>query len=148
MLDKNPKYLHNGAILIKCKTIRTVVSSAAEAETHGVFHNAKIGVNIRHILNEMGHSQPPTPIMTDNSTTAGFSNKNIQLKKSKYWDMNLHWLRDRERTQQFNIKWEKGSKNKADYHTKYHPTVHHRQNRGKYIRDVICAVFSHTSHSL
>ena len=106
MLDKTPKYYHNGAVLIECKTIRTVVSSAAEAETHGVFHNAKIGVNIRHILIEMGHRQPPIPIMTDNSTAAGFSNNNIQLKKSKSWDMNLHWLRDRERLHQFKIQWE------------------------------------------
>ena len=62
--------------------------------------------------------------------------------------MNLHWLRDRERRQQFDIKWEQGSKNKADYHTKHHPTVHHRQTRNKYVRDVICAVFADIRHVL
>ena len=142
LLDKNKQFKYNGAILIECKTIRHVVSSAAEAETHGVFHNAKIGVNLRHLLEAMGHKQPPTPLVTDNSTTAGFVNKNIQLKKSKSWDMNLHWLRDRENQKQFTVTWEKGSGNKADYHTKHHPTVHHRNSRRKYIRDMICALSS------
>ena len=127
---------------------RNVVSSAAEAETHGVFHNAKIGVNIRHLLQKMGHRQPPTPIATDNSTTAGFANNNIQLKKSKSWDMNLHWLRDREHRKQFLIEWQKGAANGADYHTKHHPTMHHRQMRSKYIQDVVCAVFNNIHNAL
>ena len=148
LLDNNAKYDHNGAILIECKTIRHVVSSAAEAETHGVFHNAKIGVNIRHLLNEMNHPQPPTLLVTDNSTTAGFANKNIQLKQSKSWDMNLHWLRDRERQKQFTIQWKKGSANGADYHTKHHPIVHHKTMRRKYIRDVVCALVTNIHHAL
>ena len=113
---------HNGAILIECKTIRNVVTLAAEVETHGVFHNAKIGVNIRNLLIAMGHPQPPTPIKTDNVTTLGFTNKNIQMKKSKSWDMNLHWLRDRQNQKQFLLTWEQGLKNLADYFTKHHPS--------------------------
>ena len=69
--------LYNGPILIECKTIRHVVSSAAEAETHGVFQNAKIAVSLRNILKELGHEQPPTPIITDNSTTTGFVHKTM-----------------------------------------------------------------------
>ena len=38
LVSKHPKL--NGAILVECKTIRHVVSSAAEAETGGVFHNS------------------------------------------------------------------------------------------------------------
>ena len=45
----------NGPILTKCKTIRTVVASAAEAETHGIFHNAQIALPIRYLLRQMGH---------------------------------------------------------------------------------------------
>ena len=148
LLDRNRTYKHNGAILIECRTIRNVVSSAAEAETHGVFNNAKTGVSIRHLLHEMGHLQPPTIIATDNSTTAGFANNNIQLKRSKSWDMNLHWLRNREHRKQFRIEWQKGSGNTADYHTKHHPTTHHRQMRSKYIRDVVCAVFTTVHRAL
>ena len=111
------------------------MSSAAEAETTGVFNNAKLTVSIRHLLNQLGHSQPITVIHTDNSTTAGFANKNMQLKKSKSWDMNLHWLRDREHHKHFKIRWHRGKDSNADYFTKHHSTVHHRQTRAKYVRD-------------
>ena len=138
MLDdaKKPhRHLYNGPLLIECKTIKNVVSSAAEAETTGVFNNAKLVVSIRNILNQLGHSQPVTVINTDNSTTSGFVNKNIQLKKSKSWDMHLHWLRDRENRNQFKVNWLKGKDIKADYFTKHHSIVHHRRTRPKYVRD-------------
>jgi len=73
-----------------------VVTSAAEAETHGVFHNAKTGLPIQHLLQSMGHPQKPFLIKTDNSTSAGYVNNNMQMKKSKTWDMYLHWLRNKE----------------------------------------------------
>jgi len=93
----NPK--HNGPLLIECKTIRNVVSSAAEAETNGLFHNAREAIPIRQMLIGMGHPQPPTPIKTDNSTALSFIRSNIKQKKSKSWDMHLNWLRDREALQ-------------------------------------------------
>ena len=47
LLNKDTtKYDTNGAILIECKTLRNVVTSAAEAKTHGVFHNAKLALHI------------------------------------------------------------------------------------------------------
>ena len=79
--------LHNGEILIECKTIRHVVLSSAEAETNGVFQNAKTAIALRRLLIALGHPQPPTTIRTDNSTTTGFVNNNIQMKRSKSWDM-------------------------------------------------------------
>ena len=69
-------HIYNGALLIECRTIRHVVSSAAEAETNAVFQNAKLAVQIRHLLQQLGHPQPITVINTDNSTAAGFVNKN------------------------------------------------------------------------
>ena len=50
-----PKYDTNGAILIECRTLHNIVTSAAEAETHGVFYNAKQSIPIRHTLEELGH---------------------------------------------------------------------------------------------
>jgi hypothetical protein len=43
---KNKHPTINGAILVECKTLRHVVSSAAEAETAGVFHNAQTAIPI------------------------------------------------------------------------------------------------------
>ena len=51
---------------------------------------------IRNILEAMGHKQQvPTPLKTDNSTAAGYVNINMQMKRSKTWDMHLHFLRNR-----------------------------------------------------
>ena len=115
-----------------------MVTSAAEAETYGVFHNTKQTLPLRHILEELGHKQnKPTSIITDNSTSAGYVNKNMQMKRSKTWDMHLHWLRDKEKQKQFKVIWDKGSNNKTDYFTKHHPTIHHRrmQNTKMYVQD-------------
>ena len=71
-----------------------MVTSAAEAETHGVYHNARVAIPLMHLLIEMGHPQLPVLIKTYNSTATGFVNGNIQLKRSKAWDTKLHWLRD------------------------------------------------------
>ena len=127
----------NGAILVECKALRHVVSSAAEAETAGVFHNAQVAIPIRYILQQLGHPQPPTPIKTDNSTATGFVHNNIHQKRSKSWDMRYHWLRDRQTQQQFNIYWDKGTNNHADYFTKHHPAKYHQEIRRtrQYVRD-------------
>ena len=112
-----------------------MVSSSAEAEVAGLFHNAGMTLSIRYFLQSMGHPQPPTPIKTDNSTAMGFVYDNIHQKRSKTWDMRYYWLRDRMNQKQFDIFWDKGSNNHADYWTKHHPTIHHRSTRNKYIHD-------------
>ena len=87
---------HNSPFHVECKTLRPVVASYAEAETGALFHNAQNIVAFRQALECLGHKQPPTPLKTDNSTAYGYVNKNIKIKKSKSWDMQYHWLRDRE----------------------------------------------------
>ena len=57
---KTPKM--NGAIHVECKTLRRVVSSAAETETAGVYHNAQVVLPIKIVLQALNHTQPPTPI--------------------------------------------------------------------------------------
>ena len=127
----------NGAILVECKALRNVMSSVAETETAGVFHNAQRAIPIHYILEQLGHVQPPTRIKADNSTTTGFIHNNIHQKKSKSWDMRYHWLRDREAQQQFSVYWDRGANNHADYFTKHHPTKHHLEVRQKmrFVRD-------------
>ena len=82
----------NGPVLVECKTIKHVVTSAAEAETSALFHNAKTAIPIQRILIFLGHPQPPTPIKVDNSTANNFVHNNITQKRSKSWDMRFHWL--------------------------------------------------------
>ena len=111
------------------------MASAAEAEVGGLFHNAQQAIPLRIALEALGHPQPKTQIKTDNSTAHGFVYKNINMKKSKSWDMRFHWLRDPSTKQQIKVYWDKGPNNKADYFTKTHTTPYHRTMRPVYIKD-------------
>ena len=73
----------NGAILVNANVIKHVMSSAAEAELGGLFFNMKDAVPIRAALEEMGHPQPPTAIVVDNSTASGIANKTVKQRRSK-----------------------------------------------------------------
>ena len=88
--------------------MRNLVSSVAEAETCGIFHNTQIVVPIGQILIAPHHSQPHIPIKTDNTTALRFTYNNIQFKSSKRWDMKLNWLRDKKHQKQFELFWEMG----------------------------------------
>ena len=106
------------------------MSSAAKAELGAMYINARKAVEIRTILEEMGHKQPATPIQVDNSTAEGIVNKRVQPKHTKAMDMRFHWLRYRSVSQkQFQFYWRPGPTNLADYWTKHHPAVHHRNMR-------------------
>jgi hypothetical protein len=85
----------NGYILNVAAVIKNVVASAAESEVGACFHNAQSGARIRATLTELGHTQPPTPLRTDNSTAFGIVNETIKHKRSKAMDMRYHWLTDK-----------------------------------------------------
>jgi hypothetical protein len=72
------------------------MSSAAEAELGALYINAHEVIPMRHLLEEMGHKQPPTPMQTDNSTAHGVVTNNIQPRRTKAMDMRFHWLRCRD----------------------------------------------------
>ena len=52
-ITKHPKL--NGAIIVKCKTLRHVVSSSAESEVAGIHHNAGIAIPIIQTLQALNH---------------------------------------------------------------------------------------------
>jgi hypothetical protein len=68
----------NGSILNVASVIKNVVASAAESEVGACFHNAQSGAPLRVTLTELGHTQPPTPLRTDNSTAYGIVNETIK----------------------------------------------------------------------
>jgi hypothetical protein len=78
---------------------------------------------------ELGHTQPATPLRTDNSTAYGILNETIKQKRSKSMDMKYYWLQDRVRQKQFDVYWRPGKENLGDYHTKHHPAQHHQYMR-------------------
>jgi hypothetical protein len=120
---------NNGAVLNVSKILDTVMSSAAEAELGALYVNAREAVPMRHLLEEMGHKQPKTPIQTDNSTACGVVNSTIQPRRTKALDMRFYWLRCRDEQGQFRYYWRPGTENLADYWTKHHCAAHHIEKR-------------------
>ena len=125
----------NAPLHVLCNTLKNVVSSAAEAETGGIFIAAQKACPMRVALAELGHPQPPhgTPVFNDNSTATGILNSSMRQKLSKAFDMRFYWVRDRIEQKEFQLFWRKGSTNMADYFTKHHPPWYHRQMRYKYL---------------
>ena len=124
---------NNGAILTIAQIIKNVMSSAAEAELGALYIMAREAVYIRQILQELGHKQPRTPMQTDNTTAKAIINNKVQPKRTKAMDMRFHWLRDRELQEQLRFYWRSGKLNYADYFTKHHPAVHHRNIRKEFL---------------
>jgi hypothetical protein len=129
------KTRYNGPVNVLCQIMHEVQSSAAEAELGALFLNAKEACPTRICLEELGHSQPATPIVTDNSTATGISNDSVKQKRSKAIDMRYYWVRDRVRQNQFRIHWKPGKTNRADYFTKHHPASHHQAIRSAYLHE-------------
>ena len=123
----------NGAVLVNANIIKHVMSSAAEAELGGLFFNMKDAVPIRVALEEMGHPQPPTPVVVDNSTASGIANKTVKQRRSKAMDMRFYWVQDRIEQRQFLVYWREGAQNLADYFTKHHPARYHVDMRPVYL---------------
>eukprot|EP00804_Cyclotella_cryptica_P000450 CCRYP_019933-RA/>CCRYP_019933-RA protein AED:0.03 eAED:0.04 QI:0/0/0/1/0.4/0.16/6/0/1642 len=119
--EDDPSPRSNGTILTLAQIIKPVMSSAAEAELGALYINAWETIPQRHLLNELGHPQPPTPIQIDNSTAFGMVTNIIQPKRTKAMDMHFHWLRCRENQKQFRTYWRAGTTNLADYVTKHLP---------------------------
>ena len=85
----------------ECSVIKPVLASAAECETATLFLNCQTTIVLRIAAKEMGHPQPATPMRIDNTTANNYVHNNLQQKKSKAFDMRLHWLRDRVNRRQF-----------------------------------------------
>jgi hypothetical protein len=116
--DKIP--INNGAVLNISQIIKSVMSSAAEAELGALLINAKTAASMRTTLEELGHPQTQTPMQTGNSTAHA-----LLPKVLKAMDMRFHWLRCHDAQGQFRYYWRPGAQNLADYWTKHHPASHH-----------------------
>jgi len=85
----------NGAIHVHSSIMRSVLSSATEAETGALFHKAKDAAPFRITLLELGHPQGPTPVQTDNACASGIINDTVKQRRSKAMDMRFYWIKDR-----------------------------------------------------
>eukprot|EP00957_Ditylum_brightwellii_P096198 7328406-Ditylum_brightwellii.AAC.1 len=73
LIKKDDKEYNNGAILTLSMIIKHVVALASEVEMAALFYNTREAVPLRVTLEEMGHKQPATTIVTDNNTAHGLT---------------------------------------------------------------------------
>ena len=127
------------------------MTSAADAEIGALYINSRQAIPVRQLLEEMGHSQPPTPIQTDNNTASGFVIKNLQPKATKPTEMTYWFMRDRQDKKQFRYYWKPGKGNKADYFSKHFCAAHHREQQATFLTlrnvlDALRTAFGKASH--
>ena len=87
--NKSEPDILNGAVLNLAAIMKMVLSSAAEAEFGALFHNTKEATPLRTTLEELGHPQPPTPVLVDNSTAVGLANDTVTQRRSRAIDMHF-----------------------------------------------------------
>ena len=85
----------NGPIHTECRILKHVGVSAAKSEVGRLLHNGKTAVPLRITLHELGFTQPPTSIKTDNAVSNGIVTATVRQKKSKAMDMRFYWIKDR-----------------------------------------------------
>ena len=124
---------NNGAVHTFAQMIKNVMSSAAEAELGVLYINFCEAIQVRHLIEAMGHNQPPIPMQTENSIALGVVTNKIQPKRTKAMDIRFHWLRCRANQRQFRTYWRAGPTNKGDYITKHHAASHHKNIRADYL---------------
>ena len=73
----------NGSVLTISKIIKEVMSSATEVELGALCINFKEAISALQYLEEMGYTQPPTPMQTDNTTAHGVVTNNLASKRLK-----------------------------------------------------------------
>ena len=82
-VNKTYPHQYNAPILNEYHTFKNVVSSVAEAQCGGIFHNCVVAIGIWNTLEGIGHPQGRTKEVTENSTATSFVHsamreKNIQ----------------------------------------------------------------------
>ena len=87
-------------------------------------------------LIEMGQPQDPNGVLVtaDNYNAHGILTSTMRSKLLKAYDMHCNWIKDRVLKKQFQLRWDKGRNNLADYFTKHHPPAHHMRIRTLYLQ--------------
>eukprot|EP00957_Ditylum_brightwellii_P029228 2208926-Ditylum_brightwellii.AAC.1 len=63
----------------------------------------------------------------------GIVNKTAKQRCTRAIDMQFYWVRDRCTQNHFIVYWVPEEKNFGNYHTKHHPTLHHKKMQKNFI---------------
>ncbi len=128
MSNNNALPPSNGTVLIIAQIIKAVMLPVVEAEIGTLYINCWEAIPDCHTLEFLGHTQPPNPMQTNNTTALNVISNNV-MKKQKAMDMKYYWFRCRESQGQFCHYWASGKTNNGDYITKIHAPIHHQATR-------------------
>ena len=80
---------------MECRILKHVVASFSKAEVGGLFHNGQTAVPLRITLHELGFTQQPTPIKTNNSAAEDIVTATVRQERSKAMNMQFYWMKDK-----------------------------------------------------
>ena len=123
----------NDAVHFMSTVMRQVLSSATEAEVGVTFYGCQDAVPLCNTLADLGHFQGATLIVTDNECCEVILNNTVKKRRSKAMDMRFYWVKCRIAQGQLKLLWPSGRENIADYFTKMHAQVHHKNTRPLYV---------------
>ena len=101
-----------------------------------MFLNAKEAKIIRLTLEELSHTQLPTPIHCDNATAVGIANNTVKQQRSRSMEMRYFYICDLVKHGIVNVKWRPGQENLADYASKHYDAKHHKTVRPLYLQKI------------
>jgi hypothetical protein len=81
---------NTGSVITVYQIIKVAIFSATKAKLGALVTDCRKVIPTHHILEIMGHKQPPTPIQANITTTHGVVTNNIASKHLKSMDMKLH----------------------------------------------------------
>ncbi len=93
LTNKGNKEFNNSAILNLASIIKHDMSSASEDELTALYYGCKLAIPICTKLDEMGHTQPPTPVTNNNITAQGLTINTMTTKAPRSMDQQFHWLK-------------------------------------------------------
>ena len=127
-----PNHHHHGILLkgpinASCALSKHVAISATEAELNVLFHNMRIGKFIHPSLEELGHCQSHTTIISDKTMVTDIAANAIKKHCSCPMEMCCFWLIDKFYQKFIHVEWHPGVEKLADYYSKSHPSSSYTQ---------------------
>ena len=110
-MPKNDELIQlNGAFCMNMTISRFVVESVAEAKLGTLFHNFQDGIIFRQTLEDLGHTQPQTPVHCNNATAVRIANNTVKRQRFGSMEMRFFWVGNKEAPNIYEICWHPGHK--------------------------------------
>ena len=90
---------------------------------------------MRRTLQDMGHTNPPTPTNYNNTALVGIANETVKKPWSQPMEMRYFYSCNQVKEGKFDVRWHPGLENLGDYTTKI-PTTKIMSVRSTYTRRI------------